>query len=186
MRISAFRQGITIVRLTPRTTRSRLDPQRADAYFLRGEANCEKELLDAALSDVNSGDPAGSPCARAFAVRAYLYCVKHQADRSIEDASRAIELAPKERVTNRSCAKCYAFAGKNDLGIADTTRFLKTNPNDAIAYAVRGTCHLTNGEYAAAIQDASQSIRIDPRCVDGYGTRAARHLPGRQDALSPT
>ncbi|MBI4232409.1 tetratricopeptide repeat protein [Candidatus Peregrinibacteria bacterium] len=110
-----------------------LDPNNAEAYYLRGKS---KELLGATN--------------------------KEQLAKAIEDYNKSIELDPKNSDTYMWRGNAKRMSGKVMDAVADYTTAINIYQNFTEAYYNRGFAKEKSGDYVGAIADWSYAISLKP------------------------
>jgi tetratricopeptide (TPR) repeat protein len=110
--------------------------------------------------------------ATAYGNRAAAYGARGDLDRSLADATKAIELNPK-------FADAYMFRGliegkkgDYDASIADENRAIELAPQGAMAYVNRAFAYSQKGDYDRAIADENRALDLNPRDGATYNGRA--------------
>lgn len=147
------------------------EPNESLARVFRAEALMELGKLDNALEDCNEAIRLNGTLAPAFAVRAEVRNLRKDPG-AMEDADRAIALAPREPDWRSACyrSRGVTYLEKKDYerAIDDLNRAIRFGPQDAHAYFYRGRTYFERKEYELAIRDYSDALRIDPKYARAY------------------
>jgi tetratricopeptide (TPR) repeat protein len=92
-------------------------------------------------------------------------------DEAIQDAQKAIQLAPNEYWNYDELGKIYYAAEKYDLSVQAYTKALTLQSNPS-GYLGRGSAYRSLGDYTHALADLTQAIKLDPTDLDVYVERA--------------
>lgn len=145
--------------------------ERAEAAVARGDWSAAVAELTAAL-DRHPTAPEHALRARALAERAGAWGRTADADRALADATRAIELDPR----NADAHACLGFARslrcEHQAASAACDRALALAPTSALAYRYRGRVRWRNDDWAGALADYSEALKHDPRDFNAHIDRA--------------
>jgi tetratricopeptide (TPR) repeat protein len=128
---------------------------RADDYDrVIGAAN-------AALND-NPGDLVlREKLADAYIARAWYYKVKRLNPYTLNDLSKAEEVAPKYYRAYYEMGRFHNNQWQFSIGLLDLNKALSLKPDFAPAYSERGYSNYKNRKYDAALADVNKAIEID-------------------------
>ncbi|MDA8000499.1 MAG: tetratricopeptide repeat protein [Alphaproteobacteria bacterium] len=147
------------------------NPDRAEAYYIRGNACYKKGEYDLAIADYSEAIEMESDYAYAYYNRGNAHDKKGAYDLAFKDYSEAIALDPgfAEAYDNRGNA--YAAKGEYDLAIADYSKAIALDPDNAETYSNRGSVYGMKEEYDLALADHNKAFELDP-----YNAIAYRNL----------
>ena len=129
---------------------------------------------DRALKDYNEAIRLGPKAGGSLLNRSRIHNQRHDYDRAIADASRALEGDLSDygkRVGYDERGRAYQAKGDNDRAIADYTESLRLEANNKIALTARGNSYYFKGDLERAIADYDQVIAIDPKYALGHYNR---------------
>ena len=107
----------------------------------------------------------------AYVNRSWAFMDKGDPDRSIADATKAIEIDPNLAVAYANRAGALLGKGDNDRAIADATKALGLDAKQAIAFVNRATAYINKGDYDRAITDYDAAIKLDANIAFAYNGR---------------
>ncbi len=98
------------------------------------------------------------------------------ARRAIDDATRALDLAPKLTAALTVRSNAHDFLGQSDLSRADLTAALKILPKDPAIF--NGLCahYFEEHKYAEALPSCDRAIELSPRYADAHQHRCANYM----------
>lgn len=161
----------------------RLDPNYVAAYFMRGGAYTNIQMIDQAISDYDHAillDPNNYSYYRS---RGLLYSYLKQYDRAISDYTQAIQMKSDGTGSQdyNFRGKAYADLGKYDQAIDDYSHVITTDSNNVSAYTNRGATYQNLKKYDLAIADYDQALKLDPYDVIAYSNRAKVYFSLKQN-----
>ena len=110
--------------------------------------------------------------ATAYGNRAAVYGSRGDFDRSLADATKAIELNPKYADAYMFRGLIEGKKGDYDASIADENRAIELAPQSAMAYVNRAFAYSQKGDYDRAIADETRALDLNPRDGATYNGRA--------------
>lgn len=134
-----------------------LDPNLAEAYFWRAEAQLDEQK---AFADYARAIELKPGYAMAYYRRGLRKSFTDN-KAALIDYNKSIELDPKFPDAYLARALVYLLANNYKSAIADYTRLIELKP-DGSSYYVRGTTYLDSGDNLRAIADLTKSIELDP------------------------
>ena len=158
-----------------------LNPRMAAAYYVRGNANHDKDELDQAIEDYTRAIELDPEYAVAYIERGVAYYDKGELDRAIENYNRAIELDPDYAGAYYGRGNAHYEKEELDQAIEDHTRAIELDPEEAGAYFGRGNAYYEKGELDRAIENYNQAIELDPHPVLYNWLGIAYHYKGEFD-----
>lgn len=118
----------------------------------------------------------------ALSGRATAYWRKHDYDRALADADRAIKLNSKNSDAYVRRGAVYLGKGDFERAIADESKAIDIDPRNFKAYSNRGLLYTIQRDYDRAIADATKAIEINPKFPNPYSVRGnAYQAKGDQD-----
>ena len=158
------------------------NPQKAIAYFSRGNAYHDKGEYDHAIQDFDKVIELNPDDAEAYYNRGNAYHGKDKYDCAIQDYDKAIELEPDYAKAYGNRGNAYHGKGEYDHAIQDFDKVIEINPDDTKAYSNRGSTYNAIGKHGRAIQDCDKAIELNPDYAEAYGNRGnAYHGKGEHD-----
>ena len=141
----------------------RLDPHRANAYFLRGIAWFRKGEYDRAIADLTEAIRIDPHDAHAYSNRGFAWIFKHENDKAIADFNEAIKINPRDADTYASLALTHPDKAK---ALEFATRACElanwTNPKclEALAFT-----HAELGDFESAVkwQKKANQLQTKPQ-----------------------
>lgn len=132
-----------------------LEPNSAQAYFMRGHVYFSLEELDLAERDLNKAISLNPRLAEAYWQRARVYGEKGKLDLALSESAKGIELAGSKSRSFwfQDRASWYAQKGDNVRAIAEYSRGIKADPKDLWLYFFRASVYYKTGSYSKAISD---------------------------------
>ncbi|MBM3435130.1 MAG: tetratricopeptide repeat protein, partial [Bacteroidetes bacterium] len=134
-----------------------LNPQFVKAYYNRGCYRLRMNLPEDAIADyskVISLDPGGS----GYKARGYVYLVKKEYQKAVEDLSVAVINDPESAGSYYYRACAYSLQEKNSQALADFDKAIELKPDYAIAYNDRGTLKMKMNELQSAKSDFTKAV----------------------------
>lgn len=148
-----------------------LEPDFADAYLLRGEANAADGKIDRAIADFSKTLDLRPDNTQALLRRGLAWAELKDFPAAISDANQALAVDP-------NFAPAYNLRGVGVRGLGDPrkalddfTRAIALAPNTD-SYYQRGATYQMLGDHRRAVADFDQVIAIQPDAAPGYFARA--------------
>ena len=149
----------------------RLDPDFAEALYLRGLTLYNAAQYRSALPDLNRLLTRDPNHASALAMRGE--CKRLLGENGAQaDLDRALELDPTQLIAWNGRGILWLIKGQPEKGISDFDRALKLNPRDAFALTFRGAGLVDLKSFPEAIADLDQAVQVAPTLARGYYHRA--------------
>ncbi len=150
----------------------RLEPNEADAYYIRAMAEESLDRYEEAIKDYNHViriNPYNNVIVYNERGSAKGYLGRNE--EAIEDYDQAIRIKPNyaDAYINRGNAK--KKLGRNEEAIKDYDHAIQIKSDDAYAYFNRGSAKGHLGRYEEAIKDLDQAIRIKSDFTNAYTIR---------------
>jgi len=151
-----------------------MEPNRAEAYCLRGDAYArgyDRALADYYLMsglDLLRGIP-GYVCCGGLCDQQYDYGC------ALADYDRAVELKPKDALNYARRGDARAKEGDYDRALADYGRVAELEPKAAWGYLGRGRLYERRGDHESALADYGRVVELEPKAVWGYLYRGGFH-----------
>jgi len=137
----------------------------------RGDLNQAIKLYTKAI---NSGDLPRSKLADIIYTRGNLFLMMTEYDRVIEDASKALELAPKGKTAAYAYyirATALSNIGQLDGAIKDHNKSIDLKPDYVDGYYGRGLTWIKFGDKNRALADFTKAITLNPEYAVVYCNR---------------
>jgi tetratricopeptide (TPR) repeat protein len=99
--------------------------------------------------------------ADAYIARAWYYKVKRLNPYTLNDLTKAVEVAPKYYRAYYELGRFHNNQWQFSMGLLDLNEALKLKPDFAPAYNERGYSSYKNQKYEAALADVNKAIEID-------------------------
>ena len=140
-----------------------LNPNKADAYFNRGNAKVNICKYKEAIKDYDKVIDINPKCdASAYNNRGFCKATLGKHKESIEDFDKAIENNPDYASAYCNRGGAQATLGKHKESIKDFDKAIELNPEDASAYYNRGGTKIILGKHEDAIKDFGDAIKLKP------------------------
>jgi tetratricopeptide (TPR) repeat protein len=149
---------------------SRLAVNRGYAHFYSGHYSSAALAFTAAIES----DPV--PPADIVTMRALSYFNAGKMEKAIEDAGRAIELAPEDAKMYYNRASFYYQSGDLEQALQDYDKAIVLEPEYYEALLNRGKIYFETGKRFRSIVDYNKAIETDPERVQGYIHRGASYV----------
>lgn len=111
------------------------------------------------------GDPEGlvlrEKLADAYIARAWYYKLKRLNPYTLNDLSKAVEVAPKYYRAYYELGRFHNNQWQFSIGLLDLNKALSLKPDFAPAYSERGYSNYKNQKYDAALADVNKAIELD-------------------------
>jgi TonB family protein len=140
-----------------------INPQLAEAYFVRGIAWRYKGDNDRAIADFNQALSINPQYAGAYNNRGIAWRNKGDFDRAIADYTQALRINPQDAGAYYNRGNTWGYKGNLDLAIADYNQALSINPRLAEAYTGRGNAWRNKGDHDRSIADYNEALRLEQR-----------------------
>lgn len=146
-----------------------LDPNYAEAYYKRGEANFENNFqrlgADKAVEDLNRAATLRPDLAGAFFVRAKVYRALNKIDLAIADLDQAITLKPDEFTYLLNRGEAYISKGEHENAIKDFDRAVEIKSDDPTPYYGRGVAYgrIVRLARANAIKALNKAVNLSEK-----------------------
>ena len=95
----------------------------------------------------------------------------NDADRAIEDYTKAIAINPNLATAYNARAVAYSTKGEYDNALRDHDQAIRLSPNMPAHLGNRGITYLKQGRFEEAIKDFDQVIKLNPRIAFGFNNR---------------
>jgi len=110
--------------------------------------------------------------ADAYIARAWYYKVKRLNPYTLNDLSKAVEVAPKYYRAYYELGRFHNNQWQFSIGLLDLNKALSLRPDFAPAYSERGYSNYKNQKYDAALADVNKAIELDPSVPYPYCVRS--------------
>ena len=148
------------------------DPDRIQAYNLRGRAYTSLERYDLALEDFAEAENIDRDDAETYFNRGYLYQQQGLYSHAINDYDTAISKKEDygEAYYNRGLSKYYL--GQEEEALTDFDKAILLKPDYFDAYFRRGLILQDFEEYPSALDDFNKAIELNPNNLYVYYNRS--------------
>ncbi|MGA3170810.1 MAG: tetratricopeptide repeat protein [Chthoniobacteraceae bacterium] len=130
-----------------------INPNNADAYYIKGNAYSDEKEYDDALRTYTEAIRLKPWNANFYHQRGMAYLNTHDLGDAIDDFSRAIQLNPKSDAEYASRGYSYAENHDYDKAVADYTQAIQINPRVGGYYLQRGLAYAQLGDKDKAKAD---------------------------------
>lgn len=153
-----------------------LNPYAKEAYVDRGIA-LEERLKDsqAAKNDYNTAINMAQEGIDSLKANAKAFFKLHKLDESIYNATKYINIAPRDPQGYSLRGLIYANAKEMQKSKQDFDHAIELDPKLASAYVYRGALYLEQSNFTMAIGDLNQAITLQPKNAKAYGVRGTVH-----------
>lgn len=166
-----------------------LDPDRAEAYHLRGRAYLQQREFSQAAADFTRCLELQPSQMDVMVDRGQARARLHDLASALKDLNGVllIDAGRPDALVVR--ARVYLERGFIDnkpidysKAIADCNQALRNETGLAIAYAVRGEAHARRGDFIKAIADCDQALKLDDKLALAYAVRGGAMLDRKDRA----
>ena len=141
-------------------------------FIARGTAHFQDHDYDRAIEAYTRAISLDPQNARAYALRSWAHLYRGDKQSSyIEDAQKAVALAPNLALGHAMLAAGYGHTGELDRGLIEANNAIEIDPKEAMAYAARGSAYARSQDYDRASADYAKAIEIDPKFARAYNYR---------------
>ncbi len=137
----------------------RLDPSRAEAYYLRGAARLRIGDVDGALADLTIAVRVFPEWHEPYYWRGVAHMSLAEYDQAIDDYTEAIRLEPMWQAYARR-GVAYSQKGRYDRAIDDFTKVIELHPTQPKAYAARARAYRAAGDDEKAERDEQKAREL--------------------------
>ena len=166
----------------------RLNPESIDALAQRAFVYASMNDFTSAFNDIDTAfDLAGFSAIKQALVydsRGQVYYLEGNADLSLEDFSRAIELDSETADYWLSRATWYQLARDWDNALDDYRQVAILRPNDSEAFLNLARVYLVLNDFKASIESLDSAIEITPNDPELYIFRGSINLQNQQLAAA--
>ncbi len=159
----------------------RLDPESAEAHWLRGAAWLFLTAYDQALADIARADQIDAQQYETLMARGVAWHRNQRYDQAIADYTKAIRIYPRHYSGFLNRGAAWVAAGNDERAIADFDKAIRLNPDDAESYSRRADAWHRLEDYEKALADYDQALRIDPNRAKVYLWRGFARLAQGQN-----
>lgn len=132
------------------------------------QAISEKDLLNAALEDLNRAIELNPNFAKAYMNRGSLYGLLERWDDALLDFNRAIELDPKLVPSYVYRGYIFGFRTEFESALQDLDQAVSLDEQNSTTYYIRATVYQKQKQWDNALQDINRAIEIDPNSAEHY------------------
>jgi tetratricopeptide (TPR) repeat protein len=138
------------------------DPNRSEAWRLRGCAYGRKGDGDNALKDLGEALRIDPKDAQAYACHGLVFSNRGIPDEALADYTEAVRLPPRNADFYSQRGDFYFEQHEYDRAVADYTTAIKLNPSASRFYDSRGLNYWWEEKYSLALADFDTALRVDP------------------------
>ena len=138
----------------------RIDPQRGEAYVVRGAANLLLENYESARTDLAEAEALMGRDYRLDLLTGVVLAGLGENDAAIVALSPALQTNPDCVLGLLKRAELYVAWGRHVTAIIDLTRVLELEPNNDEVLERRGECYDALERYDEAVRDYSKAMSI--------------------------
>jgi membrane associated rhomboid family serine protease/Flp pilus assembly protein TadD len=131
----------------------------------------KKEKLDDAMVLLKAASTSMPNNAAVYADEALVLGKLKRYRESLDAATTALKLDPKDRKAHAAKGAAYRNLGEDNLAIQEYDHLIQTDPRSAIAYNNRGWSYIAEGKPELAITDSTKAIQLDGGNAAAYDTR---------------
>jgi tetratricopeptide (TPR) repeat protein len=114
-------------------------------------------------------DPAN---AKVISERSRAYWKTGRLDKALQDANKAVALAPNLAVVHVNRAAAYFFEKKYEMALEDSVRAIELDSRCARAYTLKAFVDEALERYRQQINDCDKAIALEPKLPDNYVLRS--------------
>jgi tetratricopeptide (TPR) repeat protein len=157
----------------------------AAAYLFRGNAQVDRQQLQAAIDDFSKALSIDTQSTAALYNRAAAYGAMGRLDLAIADYDRLLQVTPNDSDTLFNRAWLYSIQGKYGAATDDLTKVLLAKPDDFETRLRRAGIAIQVGRNEDAIADCNQLLKAAPQSpVALYNRGRAEYAKGDFDAAA--
>lgn len=157
-----------------------LNPNSAEAWWMRGNAYWDGGDLDRALADYNQALALDPDYAMAYLGRGNVYLRKGDPDAALEEYNQVVEILPEFIGTYNNMGVAYREKGQRDLAIQSFDLAIGWKPDFAEALYNRGLTYRDMGEQELADQDFKRAVDLNPNLAQAADNRNAASSDDRR------
>lgn len=120
-------------------------------------------------------------CAGAYYRRGYVYWIKKENKKAVEDFSEVIRSAPEYTAAYIARAMAKRSSGDDESALADLDEAIHLKPNDSQPYILGAAIYAQHKQSQKAVDYSSKAIKIEPNNEGLYVLRADQYHALRQD-----
>jgi tetratricopeptide (TPR) repeat protein len=137
-------------------------PNKARAYFKRGQANLIDGKVNWALSDFNKVISLRPEFISAYTYRAAIYISLNKLREALADQNKFLELSKDKTQAYLNRARTYVKMKSYGKALEDYTKYLKTNNQDVTVLLEKAGIHEVINDAVNAVSTTKQALKIDP------------------------
>ncbi|MEG4999766.1 tetratricopeptide repeat protein [Microcoleus sp. B4-D4] len=163
-----------------------LNPNNADSFYLRGNANYDLKKYQEAIADYSQAIALNPKYFKAYFNRGLARNDFNDKRGAIEDYTQVLKIQPNDVDTYYERGITYLELQDYNMAIQDFTEAIRLQPKLVKAYHSRGLARAGSGDLQGAIGDYTEAIKLDAQNVDAFYSRgrARFHLGDYQGALA--
>jgi membrane associated rhomboid family serine protease/Flp pilus assembly protein TadD len=151
---------------------NRDNPQvKGELEYQKADQLLKQEKLEEAMIHLKVAAASMPNNAAVYADEALVFGKLKRYKESVDAATKALNIDPKDRKARASRGTAYRNLGEDELAIKEYDRLIETNPKSALAYNNRGWSYLAQGKSELAIADSTKAIQSDSGQAFAYDTR---------------
>ncbi|MBE9121895.1 tetratricopeptide repeat protein [Tychonema sp. LEGE 07199] len=163
-----------------------LNPNNADSFYVRGNANYDLKKYQEAIADYSQAIALNPKYFKAYFNRGLARNDFNDKRGAIEDYTQVLKIQPNDVDTYYERGITYLELQDYNMAIQDFTEAIRLQPKLVKAYHSRGLARAGSGDLQGAIGDYTEAIKLDAQNVDAFYSRgrARFHLGDYQGALA--
>ena len=168
------------------STATELNPDLAEAYYIRGILYRNKGASDSAIRDYSRAIELNPDFAEAYNSRGAAKSSLERYDEAISDYDEVIRLDPNNAGAYRLRGLAKSELGQHDEAISNYDKAIELAPDEAGVYNNRGNAKSELGQHDEAISDFDKAIELVPDEAGVYNNRgnAKSKLGQHNEAIS--
>jgi tetratricopeptide (TPR) repeat protein len=139
----------------------RLDPTRANSFFMRGAAYEAKGEHDKALTDLDEAIRLDPTPGDFYLMRGIVYNQKGDLDRAIAELDQKVKLDPESTQGYSKRAELYRQKKDYDHAVADYAEVIKLDHGAAKGYVDQGWIYVLRNDLDKAMEDFTNALKIE-------------------------
>jgi len=163
-----------------------LDPNNAESFYWRGNANYDLQKYQEAIGDYSQALALNPKYVQAYFNRGLARHDFNDKRGAIEDYTQALKLQPNDADTYYERGVAYLELQDYKAAIQDFNSVIRLQPNLVKGYHSRGLARAASSDLQGGIGDYTEAIKLDAQNVDAFYSRgrARFHLGDYQGALA--
>lgn len=150
------------------TEAMRLEPNKPEHYYARGEISMGRKQFPQAAADFDAALKLDGPSVRGYYLLGTAHMGNGDGDAAIADFTAALKLSPREIAVLNDRANAYFAKRDWDRALADYTAAISVDPKNPILYHNRGEIWRITNDLRRASDDFDTAIRLKPDYESAY------------------